>query len=224
MVETSFRRARSPEQIEQRRRQILRAATLILEEEGLHGVTLNGIARRVGLAKSNIYRYFESGGAIILELISGEWVDFADAVEGGLLQLAGRNDAEAVARVVASGFGSRPRFCELNKALWVVLDTGVSGETAREFKTTADEVGQRMAEVLHQALPRIGVNRCIWAVRIVHAVAAGLWPTAEWFPKVAGAPKGPQFDRPHGPFEDELESAVCALLFGLLVEAARESP
>ncbi|MCA9688374.1 MAG: TetR family transcriptional regulator, partial [Myxococcales bacterium] len=57
---SDFQRARSDAQKEQRRAAILQAAAALLDEGSLEAVGLNAIARRAGIAKSNVYRYFES--------------------------------------------------------------------------------------------------------------------------------------------------------------------
>src|SRR3979490_1334085 len=75
---TSFQRARSEEQRTQRRRMILDTAAAMLAEMPVAHVSLNELSRRVGLAKSNVLRYFESREAVLLELLdaaSQEWLE-----------------------------------------------------------------------------------------------------------------------------------------------------
>ena len=62
-----FQRARSEEQREARRQAILGAAAAMLAEMPVAEITLNELSRRVGLAKSNVLRYFESREAVLLE-------------------------------------------------------------------------------------------------------------------------------------------------------------
>ncbi len=74
----TFQRARSDEQREQRRAAVLDAATEMLGQMPVADVTLNALSRRVGLAKSNVLRYFESREAVLLELLDRalrEWAD-----------------------------------------------------------------------------------------------------------------------------------------------------
>src|ERR1039457_1529560 len=73
---TTFQRARSEEQREVRRRAILDAAAAMLAEMPVAQVTLNELSRRVGLAKSNVLRYFESREAVLLELLDSAWQDW----------------------------------------------------------------------------------------------------------------------------------------------------
>src|SRR3977135_2161273 len=74
---TSFKRARSEEQRTQRRRMILDTTAAMLAEMPVAAVTLNELSRRVGLAKPNVLRYFESREAVLLELLDHflqEWL------------------------------------------------------------------------------------------------------------------------------------------------------
>jgi len=83
VIMTSFKRARSEEQRTQRRRMILDTTAAMLAEMPVAHVSLNELSRRVGLAKSNVLRYFESREAVLLELL--------DAAE---LRAGGPSDAE----------------------------------------------------------------------------------------------------------------------------------
>ena len=78
---TAFQRARSEQQREVRRRAILDAATAMLAEMPAAEITLNELSRRVGLAKSNVLRYFESREAILLELLDSMWQDWLADLE-----------------------------------------------------------------------------------------------------------------------------------------------
>src|SRR3954467_6632884 len=75
---TTFQRARSDEQRAARTQAILETATAMLEEMPVADLSLNELSRRVGLAKSNVLRYFESREAVLLELLTNslhEWLD-----------------------------------------------------------------------------------------------------------------------------------------------------
>ena len=93
----SFQRARKPHEKAHRERAILEAAAALFEAEWLNGVSLNAVARRAGLAKSNLYRYFESREAILLALLGQDQAAWVASLEEGLARLTGRVDARAVA-------------------------------------------------------------------------------------------------------------------------------
>src|SRR5215468_5430021 len=132
----SFQRARSAEQREERRRAILTTAAAMLAELPVAELSLNELSRRVGLAKSNVLRYFESREAVLLELLD-------DAAHGWLDELARtlrkRIDPSApvdercaeVAAVAAATVAARPVLCELVAASGAVLERNVSVDVAR---------------------------------------------------------------------------------------------
>jgi AcrR family transcriptional regulator len=68
-----FHRARSDEQRAERRQAILDAAADILSESRVSELSLTALAHRVGLAKSNVLRYFDSREAVLLELYDREF-------------------------------------------------------------------------------------------------------------------------------------------------------
>src|ERR1043165_5526334 len=85
---TTFQRARSEEQRAARSRAILDTAAAMLDEMPVADVSLNELSRRVGLAKSNVLRYFESREAVLLELLDvflESWLaELADELAAGI--------------------------------------------------------------------------------------------------------------------------------------------
>ncbi len=72
-----YLRARNPEQKEERRQHLLDVARALIDAESdLKLLSLNEIARSAKMAKANIYRYFESREALLLELLWDEWQDW----------------------------------------------------------------------------------------------------------------------------------------------------
>jgi AcrR family transcriptional regulator len=69
---TRFKRADLPEQKDERRQLILRAAEA--ESRRIHSAedfTIGSLARRAGLAKGTLYIYFENKSVILMELLGG---------------------------------------------------------------------------------------------------------------------------------------------------------
>ena len=84
MLRVTFQRARSEEQRAARRRAILGTAEAMLAEMPVAALSLNELSRRVGLAKSNVLRYFESREAVLLELLDAAWREWLDALADAL--------------------------------------------------------------------------------------------------------------------------------------------
>ncbi|MDR1186056.1 MAG: TetR/AcrR family transcriptional regulator [Bifidobacteriaceae bacterium] len=93
--QSSFARARTEEQRAARRAAILEAAASMLAASRVAEFSLNELARRVCLAKSNVLRYFESREAVLRELLGLEYDAWLDAIEQDLRGLPGRPQVES---------------------------------------------------------------------------------------------------------------------------------
>src|ERR1700742_3629499 len=104
---TTFQRARSDEQRAIRRQAILDTAAAMLAEMPVADLSLNELSRRVGLAKSNVLRYFDSRTGEWLEHLARELpatVDAAAVLERRAEQLAG---------TLSRSLAERPVLCDL---------------------------------------------------------------------------------------------------------------
>src|SRR5215813_7092611 len=113
-----FQRARSAEQREARRRVILTTAAAMLADLPVADLSLNELSRRVGLAKSNVLRYFESREAVLLELLDDAAREWLDALAATLRETVDAADpldkrCEAVGAATAVAIAERPGLCEL---------------------------------------------------------------------------------------------------------------
>ena len=131
MRQSAFLRARRPEHKQERHDAILAAARALAVASGVRNVSLSGVAEAVGLAKSNISRYFRTREEIYLELLAAEWQDFHRAVTESLRD-AGSTQQAVVA--LAETIADRPFFCDLLSHLPTSLEQNVSLEAARAFK------------------------------------------------------------------------------------------
>src|SRR5258707_448038 len=112
---STFQRARSDEQRAERSRAILDTAAAMLAEMPVTEVSLNVLSRRVGLAKSNVLRYFESREAVLLELLNTagrEWLTelSRELDEGVDRQADAPTRSDQVATVIAASLARQMMF------------------------------------------------------------------------------------------------------------------
>ncbi|MGH3340724.1 MAG: TetR family transcriptional regulator, partial [Propionibacteriaceae bacterium] len=136
MMQSVFLRARRPEHKQQRRDAILTAARHLARESGVRNVSLGAVAEAVGLAKSNISRYFGTREEIYLELLAEEWQDYTRAVS---VRLRDAHDTDEAITALAETMVDRPLFCDLLSHLPTSLEHNVSVEAARAFKHTLQD-------------------------------------------------------------------------------------
>jgi len=175
----TFQRARSAEQREERRRTILDTALGMLDEMPVADVTLNELSRRVGLAKSNVLRYFESREAVLLELLDralGSWLAEVaeELVDGVDLSLSARERGDRFAAVVARSLAGHAVLCDLIGAQAGVLEHNVSVDVVVRFKRSALAGLDEMVTLVHRYVPETGDEAksvCFLAM----VLTGGLW-------------------------------------------------
>jgi AcrR family transcriptional regulator len=161
MAGMGFQRARSEEQREARRRAILTAAAAMLAEMPVSALTLNELSRRVGLAKSNVLRYFESREDVLLELLdrsAREWVAvLAREIATGVDPAASvRVRTDRVAALFAASAAAHPELLDLFAAQGGVLEHNVSAAVVLRHKRAMYAALAAIAEVLTGAVPEVG--------------------------------------------------------------------
>src|ERR1700759_2856950 len=134
-----FARARSEEQRAVRREAILATAAGMLAEMPVGELSLNELSRRVGLAKSNVLRYFESREDVLLQLLgraAGLWLaDVLDELPGAVRPEASpQQRGDQLAAVLSATLGRHSVLCDLVSAQPAVLEHNVSVEVIVRFK------------------------------------------------------------------------------------------
>lgn len=176
----SFQRARSQEQREQRRRAILDAAAAMLAEMRVADVTLNELSRRVGLAKSNVLRYFESREAVLLELCEVQTSAFLATLDD-VLRDAIDTSATAEKRVnqlaaaLANTLADHPVLCDLVSEQGAVLERNVSVEVATGFKRTSIEQLGAFAASINSYLPELPERDATRCITLAMLMAGAIW-------------------------------------------------
>lgn len=193
------------------------AAAEMLAESSVTEISLRELSRRVGLAKSNVLRYFESREAVFLELLDRavrEWIGelperFSRRTEG--------DPAERVAEVIAESLAERPLLCELISVTAGVLERNISMDVARRFKLGTLEAHGTLAALVREQVPGLSEAGAFHFAAATSLIVAGLWPFANPTEQVLAAIKELNVDVPHLIFADMLRETLVNQLAGLLV-------
>ena len=141
-----------------RRAAILEAARTMLTEKGVVGeISLRELSHRVGLAKSNVLRYFDSREAVFLEVLDEECQAWLAELDDLLGRPRARKPNYAneirVATTVADSLVAEPLLCELIGSMAGVLERNISGEFAKDFKARATERTLALSALVARHLP-----------------------------------------------------------------------
>lgn len=213
-----FQRARRPEHKQERRRAILDAARALAEERPVRDVSLGDLARRVGLAKSAVLRYFESREDVYLQLTAAEWEAWvAEAVPR--IRAAAPSAERATAELAAT-LTARPLLCDLVSQTASVLEHNVSAEAARRFKAATLVHVATVGEALAAAVPGLAPDAAREVSALAMVLVAGMWPMATPAPEVAAMlAADPAMAHAQVDIEPRVARALAALAKGLQTTA-----
>ena len=208
---TGFQRARQPDQIHQRRAQLLAAAAELFDAEGPHGAGLNAIAARAGFTKSNVYRYFESREQVLLELFQEEFTSLTDALEQAITDSAS-GDANALGDTMAATFLAHPRCCALMAILSSTLEQNVSEDTIGHLKMFMNGQSRRIVAALQAKMPSASAEDCAWTIAMTGSLLAGMWPAAHPTPAAQTVLARPEYAHMRLDMTRDLSRAIRVLL------------
>ncbi|MEU7648823.1 TetR/AcrR family transcriptional regulator [Streptomyces huasconensis] len=173
-----FKRARNEEQRTERRRQILATAAAMLTETPVAKLSLNELSRRIGLAKSNVLRYFESREAVLLELLDSEFQEWTAELESTAPADDGtpRERGDRLAQLLAASLAGRPVLCDLLSAQAAVLEHNISTEVAIRHKHAARQNMRTLTELVRRHLPELDAEGASALVETALLMAMAAWP------------------------------------------------
>jgi AcrR family transcriptional regulator len=159
----TFQRARSEEQREIRRRAILDTAAAMLDEMPVAEISLNELSRRVGLAKSNVLRYFESREAVLFELLARalmRWLaQVSEELATGVDQSASvRERGDQVAAVLSASLARETVLLDLVNAQTNALEHNVSVDVVVRHKRSAIAGLVIATDLIREYLPELSAD------------------------------------------------------------------
>lgn len=211
----AFQRARQPEQKAERQQTILDAASCVLDRDGIDATSLNAIAQAAGLAKSNIYRYFESREDILMHLMMAEAESVIEIQTAKLRAHGTQDDFAYIGRSYAETCAAHPRFCLLISQMGPILERNISVERIIEMKLAIAEMLHSMAQEIHRAAPALGPDGAMEALHIGSNLVSGLWPMHEKTDTMKEAMKHPDLAWLDSDFQETVARAMTVYMTGL---------
>jgi AcrR family transcriptional regulator len=212
-----YLRARSAEQKQERRRHLLDTAKSLLQEmPDLHDLGINELARQAQMTKSNVYRYFESSEAVLLEVLVEEFMLWRTELRTALGRDRRRGATiEHIARVFAATVASRPLLCRLTSIFPSILEHNVSAERMVQFKHGLLAVRKETALDFHGCIPSISAATFEQFIHQALPLLIGLWPLSHPAELAAEVVARSDLTALRYRFKHDLEEGLLMLLRGL---------
>jgi AcrR family transcriptional regulator len=201
-----------------RRTAILTSAREMLAEKNVADISLRELSDRIGLAKSNVLRYFDSREAIFLEILDEEFDGWLADLEAELGRPRARKPNYAneirVATVIADSMTERQSLCELVASMAVVLERNISYDFARDFKARATARIAELVQLVAAHLPWLPRDFADFFAEGALTLLAGMYPFSVPTEPVRAAIAELGIPEPEERFRDGLRLGLTTWLIG----------
>ncbi len=212
---TGPRRARSVEDKQQRRQDILDRAWELFQARPWAELTMSDVAESAGLSKAALYRYFDTKEALFLEVEAARLGEWLEALGTDLDRLPRPASPELVGTLVADSLVGRPGLPRLLALLHVSLEHNVPFDAALAFKRALHDWLVRLGGQLEGALGNLPAGAGLAAALQLHALCIGLWQMADAGPIMKRLLQKPELRPLRVEFHPALEAGAATLLRGL---------
>ncbi len=167
-------RARSPEDKDLRRAQLIAAAAQLFADADFDAVTVARVAECAGVAKGTAYLYFATKEALFLALVRAELAQWLQDLAQKLKRLRSSQPERAVPQAIAKSVAGRPVLCRLLVLLHSVIEPKLDEATAREFKLFLRDLLGHAGSLIAAKLPGMSQQDAATLVLQTHALAISL--------------------------------------------------
>lgn len=210
----TFQRARRPEHKALQRHRILAAARDFLDQaQHSSELSLADVANLAGMARSNVYRYFDSREAILLAILASELSDWVDDVVDRLDVTAAPRDTrlECLAAALDDATAPRPLLCHLVSVLPGLLDTAGASDPGSPLMLDLHVQRTRLTAAMYRTVPELDEAQHYALLRHMASFVIGAWPLS------ASAGEGTTLAARRKPsFQRELRRAALLVARGIL--------
>lgn len=170
----SQQRARSAEDKDLRRAQLVEAATRLFADADFDAVTIARVAEAAGVAKGTAYIYFATKEALFLELVRAELTAWLDDLVAALECLRTRQPLDAVPAAMARSVAQRPTLQRLLVLLHRVIEPKIDESAARDFKLFLRDLLVRASAAVCAKLPGLTEAQAGTLMLQLHALVISL--------------------------------------------------
>jgi AcrR family transcriptional regulator len=204
-------RARKLEAKEARRRSIVSCARAYLAHKGYAEISLELIARKVGLTKGALYLYFPTREALFIEVLSEDLQAWLESLHARLDARPGAWTPPQVAELFLTPGGAG---LSLMPILHTILERNVDITLVRAFKTMLLERTLDTAERLERSAPFLPKGSGARLLVCTHAVIMGFRQQADRGPTTDRVLKAPHFEPLRPAVGPALRDVLTAMLIG----------
>lgn len=214
-------RARSDQDKEARREQLLEVAAELWTEKNFASITMLEVAKRANLAKGTTYLYFQTKEELLLALLKRELENWFLELGTNLSKKANLTPKE-FAQTIAKSLVHRQAFARLICIQASILEHNIDFERALEFKNFLLENALSAAKLIEAKLEFLKRGEGMILLQRINALIIGFYDLANPSEVVQAVLKKPSMKPLCIDFPKQFQSTLETLLIGL--QAQRGKP
>ena len=207
-------RARTNDDKNARREQLLAAALELWNETTFGSFTMLDVAARAGVAKGTTYLYFKTKEELLLALLTRELEDWFHTLDDSLGR-GGNWDAKRAADTISASFQKRLVLTQLITIQASILEHNISPDRALEFKHFLLQHAAQTSALLEQCLSFLKRGEGVWLLQTLNGLVIGLGQLSDPSAVVHDVLERPELQALRVDFLSHLRTALEALLMGL---------
>lgn len=212
----TWQRARSPENINERKEAILDAAKEMFQKKEYDQISFNGIAAEAGFTKSNVYRYFSSREEIFLSIYSELITRWSEALLRYYKKLEVGVDYQVFSKGIVNLSSKHKPFLNLSSLLFISLERNSSEEQLREFKKLTVNLFSEHTKELQRIYTKMSSEDVFSFLRMMHATMSSFWASGNPNDALKKIYKEDEFKAIAPNFKRECEQAIFFSIRGIL--------
>lgn len=204
----SFRRARTQEQFDERREEILKCCKELFEKSGYEGVNFKAISQNTTLNRTSIYNYYNTKEEILLDILLQEILAWSEEIAQNPAK-----DKESIASLLSQTLAKRKLMMDLLCILITTLEPNSSLEFLTHFKLQSSCVLEKITKVFARVCP--DSSKLMDTSFLFFSFVLGLYPLCNPTPKQIEAMKNAQSILAFPKFEELCYQGIMRLLAGV---------
>lgn len=174
-VYMSFQRARSEDQIQDRIREIIDAASSIYNSSGYEGLNFSAISEYTKFTRPNIYKYFKTKDEILLIILKEDFKSFLISLIKSF-KLNKLYSLYEISEIWTDTLIKHSRLLELYAILFTTIEKNVSVESLAEFKKELIKMQLQLIDFVSQLFPNASYDSINEFIYYQLILACGLYP------------------------------------------------
>jgi len=209
----AFKRARTEEQIRDRRDEILNACSLLYDKKGFEGVTVKEIARLTSFSRPSVYNYYATKEEILLDLLLREYRKWGQELSKFFLSSV-ETDKNTFCRILAQSLTRHEKMMKLISLNLNSIENNCRDQKLEDFKRELLPFFDILSGGIRKFFPHASSADIRLFITAFTAYYQGLYPLTHPSGKQLKAMKGAGF-REFGSFEPLCRAGISLLVSGL---------